>query len=684
MLDKKIEEIDKIGKKLAKYLKKLDISTVKDLLYYFPYRYEDWSKIKKISDIAIGEPVTIKGKIEQLQNRRSYYRKKIITEAILSDNTGKIKIIWFHQPYLIKVLKKGDTIYVSGTVEIGEGGWQLTHPVYEKASGRRTHTGRIVPIYPLTQKITQKQIRYLTSKVIKYISYIQEWLPYEVRKKADLIPLKTALKYIHFPSKWEEIQKAEERLKFDELFLINLHSRQIKQHTKHLKAYQVKFLKEETKKFISQLPFDLTSDQKKAAWDILKDIQKSHPSGRLLNGDVGSGKTITCSLAILNTLLNGLQAAYMAPTEILARQQYQNFSKLFAKYSFKIALITSKDVKINNKNIKKQELKKLIKKGEVNLVIGTHALIQESVKWKNLALAIVDEQHRFGVKQRAAFTTQEGEYMPHFLSMTATPIPRTLALVLYNDLNISIIRQMPKGRKPIKTYFVPQEKKGECLRFIHKKIKEGRQVYVICPLIDPSDKLGKRAAVEEYEKLKNIFPDVNIGLLHGKMKSEEKEKIMQEFAQGKIDILVSTPVIEVGIDVPNATCMIIESAERFGLAQLHQLRGRVGRGKYQSYCFLFSDSTSQESIRRLKTLVSCSDGFKLAEKDLEYRGPGQIYGVKQHGFNDMLTIAKLTDYHIIKKVQQISEYLFQTSPDLSQYPTIKQKLEAFSKQVHLE
>ncbi len=684
MLDKKIEEIDKIGKKLAKYLKKLDISTVKDLLYYFPYRYEDWSKIKKISDISISEPVTIKGKIEQLQNRRSYYRKKIITEAILSDETGKIKIIWFHQPYLTKVLKKGDTIYVSGTVEIGEGGWQLTHPVYEKVSGRRTHTGRIVPVYPLTQKITQKQIRYLTSKAVQYISYIQEWLPYEVRKKADLIPLKTALKYIHFPSKWEEIQKAEERLKFDELFLINLHSRQIKQNLQSQKAYQVKFLKEETKKFISQLPFDLTSDQKKAAWDIIKDIQKSHPSGRLLNGDVGSGKTITCSLAILNTLLNGFQVAYMAPTEILARQQYQNFIKLFAKYPFKTALITSKDVKINNKNIKKQELKKLIKKGEANLVIGTHALIQESVKWKNLALAIVDEQHRFGVKQRAAFTTQAGEYVPHFLSMSATPIPRTLALVLYNDLNISIIRQMPKGRKPIKTYFVPQEKKGECLRFVHKKIKEGRQVYVICPLIDPSDKLGKKAAVEEYEKMKNIFPDVNIGLLHGKMKSEEKEKIMQEFAQGKIDILVSTPVIEVGIDVPNATCMIIESAERFGLAQLHQLRGRVGRGKHQSYCFLFSDSTSQESIRRLKTLVSCSDGFKLAEKDLEYRGPGQIYGVKQHGFNDMLTIAKLTDYHIIKKVRQISEYLFQTSPDLSQYPTIKQKLEAFSKQVHLE
>ncbi len=684
MLDKKIEEIDKIGKKLAKYLKKLDISTVKDLLYYFPYRYEDWSKIKKISDIYISEPVTIKGKIEQLQNRRSYYRKKIITEAILSDETGKIKIIWFHQPYLTKVLKKGDTIYVSGTVEIGEGGWQLTHPVYEKVSGRRTHTGRIVPVYPLTQKITQKQIRYLTSKAVQYISYIQEWLPYEVRKKADLIPLKTALKYIHFPSKWEEIQKAEERLKFDELFLINLHSRQIKQNLQSQKAYQVKFLKEETKKFISQLPFDLTSDQKKAAWDIIKDIQKSHPSGRLLNGDVGSGKTITCSLAILNTLLNGFQVAYMAPTEILARQQYQNFIKLFAKYPFKTALITSKDVKINNKNIKKQELKKLIKKGEANLVIGTHALIQESVKWKNLALAIVDEQHRFGVKQRAAFTTQAGEYVPHFLSMSATPIPRTLALVLYNDLNISIIRQMPKGRKPIKTYFVPQEKKGECLRFVHKKIKEGRQVYVICPLIDPSDKLGKKAAVEEYEKMKNIFPDVNIGLLHGKMKSEEKEKIMQEFAQGKIDILVSTPVIEVGIDVPNATCMIIESAERFGLAQLHQLRGRVGRGKHQSYCFLFSDSTSQESIRRLKTLVSCSDGFKLAEKDLEYRGPGQIYGVKQHGFNDMLTIAKLTDYHIIKKVRQISEYLFQTSPDLSQYPTIKQKLEAFSKQVHLE
>ncbi len=685
MLNKKIEDIDKIGKKLSKHLKKLGLETIKDLIYYFPYRYEDWSQFKKISEIKPGDSVTIKGKIEHIANRRSYYGKKIITECILSDENGKIKVVWFNQSYLTKTLHQNDEIYVSGSVEISDSGWQLTHPLYEKVTSFRKHTGRIVPIYSTTQKITQKQIRYLISQALKYSKHIKEWVPKQITETNQLINLKTALKYIHFPNNWENVQDAETRLKFDELLQISLYSYQTKKKLQNKNSYPVKFYKEETQNFVSNLPFELTQGQKKSAWDIIKDIGKDYPTNRLLNGDVGSGKTITCSVAVLNVLLDNMQVSYMAPTEILAKQQYKNFLDIFKKYKFNIGLLTSKETSLNNKKIKKQDLIKKIKSNEVSLVIGTHSLIQKGVKWNCLALAIVDEQHRFGVRQRSAFTSlSEGDKIPHYLSMTATPIPRTLALALYNDLNISEIKKMPSNRKPIKTVLISEDKKSECYRFIDKKIKEGRQAYVICPLIDPSDKLGKKSVTEEREKLNQIFPKHKIEMLHGKMKPEEKEKIMSDFYNKKTDILVSTPVIEVGIDVPNATCMIIESAERFGLAQLHQLRGRVGRGKHQSYCFIFSDTTSNESIQRLKTLTTCNDGFKLAEKDLEFRGPGQIYGERQHGFNDFMTIAKLTDYHIIKKVKQTSEYLFNKSPDLSKYPTIKEKLDQFSKQVHLE
>lgn len=687
-LETPIEQITSIGRKVAPSLKKLGLETARDLILYWPFRYEDWSQIKPIKDIQPGEAITAKGTLEMIQNKRSRWQKRMVTEGIISDETGSIRAVWFHQPYLVRNLKPGDTIFLSGQVETGPSGLQFVHPNYEKQTtkkGSPTHTARIVPIYSLTRRVTQKQLRYLISQAIKLAAQIPEWQAPEVLKTYKLPALATALKQIHFPDSKPQLQLAQHRLKFDELFLVNLRSQIAKLNFKKASAYAINFKEKETKEFVDGLSFQLTDAQRKASWEILQDLKNNHPMNRLLEGDVGSGKTIVASLAVLNTLLNSHQAAYMAPTEILARQQYETFCKLFAKEDYSIMLLTGSQVKLNNQENKVTKAKayKLIKDQLIDLVIGTHALIQESVEFAMLGLVIIDEQHRFGIEQRAKLTRYSPQ--PHFLSMTATPIPRSLALALYGDLNLSIIDELPPGRQPITTKLIPAEKKGEYYKFIHDEVNKNRQVFVICPLIDPSDKLGKKAATEEYEKLKHkVFPDLRIGLVHGKLKSKDKEEEMNKFYNHEYDILVATPVIEVGIDVPNATVMMIESAERFGLAQLHQFRGRVGRGKHQSYCFLFTETTSQQPLQRLQALVDSQDGFVLAERDLEFRGPGEVYGVRQHGFDDMLKIAKLTDYQIIKEAQASVIHLLKQSEDLKKYPKIKQRLDEFESRIHLE
>jgi len=695
-----ISELPRVGNILTKRLHKLGLKKVSDLFFYYPFRYDDFSQITLIAKVQLNTTATIKARINLIATKRSPRKRIYITEALVSDQTGSLKVIWFNQPFIPRLIQPGDFVYFSGKVEHDQYGIYLNNPTYEKVKADQTHTARIVPVYSLTENLTEKQIRYLVKLVLPLAKNIPDWLPENIKKEYHLLNLSQALYQIHFPVNYQTLLKAQDRLKFDELFLIQLKTQFLRKELAQEKSPAMKFNQELTQKFVQSLPFKLTNSQKKSAWEILRDIQEKKPMNRLLEGDVGSGKTVVAAIAILNTVESGYQAALMAPTEILAQQHYKTLTSLFKKFSASpvssassvrsavTANITRSTKLINNRKTTEKTILNKIASGKVNIIIGTHALIQEKVGFKNLALVIVDEQHRFGVEQRKKLKqkVQNSKFkvqgqIPHFLSMTATPIPRSLALTLYGDLDLSIINEMPVGRKKVLTKIVPPEKRQLAYQFIRDEIKSGRQVFVICPLIDPSDKLGVKAATAEYEKLKKeVFPNLKIGLLHGKLKAIEKEQAMKNFQQKKLDILVATPVVEVGIDIPNASVMMIEAAERFGLAQLHQFRGRVGRAEHQSYCFVFTESDSEKTIERLNALITAKDGFALAEKDLEFRGPGEIYGFKQSGFPE-LKIAKLTDYAIIKNTREAAQKLY---PQLNKYPLLKQKLALFSQSIHLE
>jgi len=685
-LNTPIENLTRVGKTTASRLKKLGIFTVLDLLYYFPFRYDDFSQLVKIKELVPNQIVSIKGKIILINNRRSHRKRMVITEALIEDGTGTIKVIWFNQPFLTKNLKVGDEIFLSGKVEFDNLGLQFISPAYEKITGQESlNTAKIVPVYPLTSNLTQKQLRFLINMALQSVKLIPEWLPADILAKQKLISLGLALKQVHFPKDFTNLEKARSRLKFDELFLIALQNQLLRQYLFQNSAPQIKFKEKEIKKFVNNLDFQLTADQKKAAWQILLDLEQVKPMNRLLEGDVGSGKTIVAALAILNVALNSYQAVLMAPTEILAKQHYNSLIKFFKNFKIKIALLTHSEKILNQEeNLSKIEVLDKIKNGEIDLIIGTHALIQDEVEYKNLGLIIVDEQHRFGVEQRKKIKDKnKGQKLPHFLSMTATPIPRSLALILYGGLDLSMIKEMPKGRKKIITRLISEQNRFKAYQFIRQEIKSGRQVFVICPLIDPSDKLGVKSVTEEFKKLdKEVFPDLKIGLLHGKLKAKEKEGIMKEFKANKIKILVSTSVIEVGIDIPNATIMMIEGAERFGLAQLHQFRGRVGRGEYQSYCFLFTANGAPKTLERLEALVKSNDGFALAEYDLQFRGPGEVYGTRQSGLPD-LQIATLNDLELINLTKQEAKEFLENN-NLADFPLLKARLEEVKMTNHLE
>jgi len=685
-LETPIELLTRVGKTTASRLKKLDIYNVLDLLYYFPFRYDDFSQIVNIRELQPNQIVTIKGKIVLINNRRSHRKRLVITEALVEDETGSIKVIWFNQPWLAKNLKAGDEVFLSGKAEFDNLGLQFISPAYEKITERESiNTAKIVPVYSLTNNLTQKQLRFLINLILNSATLIKEWLPAEILAKHKLLAHNFALKEIHFPKNFKSLEQARYRLKFDELFLIALQNQLLKKYLAQNFASQQKFKAKEIKEFVSSLPYQLTNDQKKASWQILQDLELAKPMNRLLEGDVGSGKTVVAALAILNTVLNNCQVVLMAPTEILAKQHYNTLNKFLKKFRLKIALLTHSEKILNTgKNLNKKEVLAQIKKGDVNLIIGTHALIQADVEYKKLGLIIVDEQHRFGVEQRKKLKDKnKNKKLPHFLSMTATPIPRSLALILYGDLDLSIIKEMPSGRKKIITKLVPEQNRANAYQFISQEIKSGRQVFVICPLIDPSDKLGVKSVTEEFKKLdKEVFPDLKIGLLHGKLKAAEKEEIMNEFKANKIKILVSTSVIEVGIDIPNATIMMIEGADRFGLAQLHQFRGRVGRGEHQSYCFLFTENGSPKTQERLSALVKSNDGFALAEYDLKFRGPGEVYGTRQSGLPD-LQMASLNDLELINLTKEVAQE-FLAKYNLDDFPLIKAKLEQGKMINHLE
>jgi len=689
--------LSKVGKTSAKRLKDLGINTAQDLLYYFPFRYDDYSHIVKIKDLEEGKMVTVEAQIGILANKRTRNRYRMaITESLVSDDSGSMRVVWFNQPYITKILKPGDMVYLSGKVKRDMLGPELISPVYEKikAGAAATHTARLVPIYPLTAGLTQKQIRYLVSQVVELAKNIPEWLSQEIRKEYNLAPISQALHDIHFPSGQEELDIALRRLKFDELLEIQLEAELARQNKAHIKAPALAFKEQAIKEFVQSLPYTLTSAQKVAAWEILQDLNKTTPMNRLLSGDVGSGKTAVAAMAIFDAFLNNYQAVMMAPTEILASQHYASLSKLFGK-KITIGLLTQGRSEILNVELKsrtkvgrKKEFLEKISAGELELVIGTHALLSEGVKLKNLGLVVVDEQHRFGVSQRQLIK-EKGEGV-HFLSMTATPIPRSFALMLYGDLDISIIDQLPPGRKKILTRLVTAFNRNKAYDFIRAQVKLGRQVFVVCPLIEADDEESniyfspaqdKKSVMSEYQKLSaTVFPDLKVGYLHGKLKSAEKEEIMTKFTEKKIDILVSTSVVEVGVDIPNASVMMIEGAERFGLAQLHQFRGRVGRSSHQSYCLLFTNSTSEKSLERLNFFEKENDGFKLAEKDLEIRGPGEVYGTMQSGLTS-LQLAKLTDRELVKSAKEAAK---KTAAKLYLYPSVEEKMKERKRRIHLE
>lgn len=693
-LETPVDQLHTVGKTIAQRLQRIGIFTARDLLYHFPTRYEDFSNVQAISKLTPNQQVTIRGKIDAIQARRSYRRRLSITEALVTDETGTVKIIWFNQAYLAKSLAIGDRILVSGKLDMDKYGLHFTGPSYEKVGARQLHTGRLVPVYSTTDHLTQRHLRYLIQQVINLTYGLHDYLPDRYRNQAKLVDLPFALREIHFPKNEQLLAKAQHRLKFDELFPIHVYTLQNRRHAQQTPAEPIPFDETGTQQFVRSLPFTLTDAQRKAGWEILKDLTKAHPMNRLLEGDVGSGKTVVASLAIVNAAANGFQSVIMAPTEILAQQHFRTLSALLRNRSISVALLTRHHHTIDDASVTKATVLKRLRSGEIAVVIGTQALIQEAIAFKRLGLAIVDEQHRFGVEQREILIKKAREShrqtsaatlpSPHFLSLTATPIPRTLALSLYGDLDISIIDQLPAGRQPIETKIIPPFERKATYDLVAEQIKSGRQAFVICPLIDPSDRQGARSVKEEYEKLRDtIFPHFSIGLLHGRLSPDRREKVMSDFAENRLNILVSTSVIEVGIDIPNASVMLIEEAERFGLAQLHQFRGRVGRGAHQSYCFLLSESAGEVAIQRLQAVAGSTNGFELAEKDLEIRGPGELYGLKQSGFPSF-TIAKLTDYPIINQSRAIATQLLQLDPELSQFPLIKDKMVHFRESIHWE
>jgi len=698
-LDTKIKEIKKVGPTYLKRLHQLKIKNIRDLLFHFPHRYDDFSQIVSISQLTEGRKATIKGEIVEIKNTRLFHKRMVLTEALVKDKSGTIKVVWFNQPYLIQTLKKGKMVSLSGKLSFVKKILCLSNPVHEIAQTKETtHTGRLVPIYHETAGLSSRYLRYLIKPLLPLINQITDFLPESIKKQFKLVSLSQAIQQIHFPNNYQSAQAARQRLAFDELFLIQLTTLRQRQKLAQEKALTIPFNQKLIKSFVKDFPFKLTNNQRVAAWQIFQDLSKKKPMNRLLNGDVGSGKTVVAIMAGLEIAKAGYQVALMAPTEILAKQHFQTFKDFLKKSNLRIALLTRTDNLVGQgKKITRPRLKKEIMEGKIDIVIGTHALIQENLNFKNLALAIVDEQHRFGVAQRAnlqrkIYQVEDGlPTIPHLLSMTATPIPRTLTLTIYGDLDISILKEMPKGRQKIITEIVVPADRQKTYNFIKKQVQQKKQVFVICPLIDESEKLSARGGLasgekvksvtQEYEKLsQKVFPQLKIALLHGKLKPKEKEEIMKKFKEGKTDILVSTSVVEVGIDVPKATVMMIEGADRFGLAQLHQFRGRIGRGTAQSYCFLFTDSTTKKTYQRLKAVLKAKDGFELAERDLKIRGPGDFSGTRQWGLPD-LAMASLNDLELIQKTRLAAQQVLENNLFNS---TLEKKLKEFQKIIHLE
>lgn len=672
-LDQRVSTGNRSLKMYSSRLEKLEIYTYKDLLYHIPSRYEDYSLITAIATLQQGELVTIQGQVTQAKN--SFTRShKSIQKITITDGSGSIELVWFNQPYIVKNFSVGESLSVSGKVEIFARKITLISPEYELLSNPRIHTGRIVPIYPETQGVSSKWLRKQVSLLLAELGdELEDLLPPAIIKAYSLIDLRTALFQIHFPDSLADAALARHRLAFDEVFYIQMITQERKKLWSQIrKGKGLKISEKQLSEFIKKLPFTLTESQQAAVKDILGDLQREKPMNRLLQGDVGSGKTVIAAIATYVTAINGLQSAIMAPTEILAQQHYNTLTNLLSPFGIKVDLVTSssKYHGINSKK-NKEKLDTLhtthYPLPTTNVLVGTHALVAKSLNFEKLGFVAIDEQQRFGVTQRGILR-EKGE-SPHILTMTATPIPRTMALTLYGELDVSYLTDMPKGRKIIKTWLVPEEKRTSAYEWIEKQIQTGSQIFIICPFIEESESMSTvKAAAIEYERLqKEVFPHRRLGLLHGKLKSKEKDQILTAFREKEFPILVATPVVEVGIDIPNATTIVIEGSERFGLAQLHQLRGRVGRGDKQSYCLLFTASDNPTGITRLKAMETMSSGALLAEFDLKMRGPGEMYGIAQSG-SRMLKIASFSDFELLKQAKDAS---IEVSRDLKNYPKLE-------------
>lgn len=691
-----VTKIPKIGTKISNKLSGLGIITIEDLLYHFPHRYEDFSTFKIIGELAIGETVTIQGQIEDIKTKRTWKKRMTITECYLKDDTGTIKAVWFNNPLPVKFLSQGKFVQLSGKVVLSRDNEpHLQHPNFEiikktdlgEIQTKSASSGGLASIYPETLGLNSYWFRRIIKQVLSQTK-IEEFLPQDVIKDQKLVDLKNALENIHFPKASKDAERAKKRFAFEKMFLIQLKALQVKKDWDANQAVSIKFDEKTVKKFVDSLPFKLTDAQKKTSWQIIQDLGEKTPMNRLLEGDVGSGKTVVAVMAILSVINRGHQVALLAPTEVLAVQHFDVIKDLLKDHE--VALLTSSQKKSSGSG--KNDLKKAVNKGEIDVVIGTHAILQKKVGFKNLALVIIDEQHRFGVNQRAhlqqkAARLDDGKKktIPHLLTMTATPIPRTLSLAIFGNLEFSIIDEFPKGRKQIKTSVVGKSGRAQVYQFIEKEIKSGRQVFVICPLVEESSKITEvKAATEELIRLqKKVFLKFTLGLLHGKMKPKEKNRIMSAFKDKKIDILVSTSVVEVGVDIPNATIMMIEGAERFGLAQLHQFRGRVGRGKHQSYCFLFTSDNAPDSTSRLRAMEKTNDGFKIAEADLKLRGPCQFMGTLQSGLPDV-AMESLSDVKTIQAARDQAQRIIAFDPKLKKFPLLKEQVEKLDTITHWE
>lgn len=699
-LTKKTNKLPNIKSGQPEKLEKLGIRTVRDMLFHFPFRYEDYSEVTPIANVTEGENLTVIGELIDVETKKTWKKKMTITEGYVRDNSETIRVVWFNQHYLRNSLKKGQPIRISGKVASDKNGLFFSSPAWEVSSRDTVHTGRMVPIYPETSGITSRWIRWQLKMIFEKGFEIEEPLPESVLEKYNLPEIKKALQFLHFPKTKDEYIVAQKRFAFEEMFLVQIKSIQIKNEYKKEDAVSFEYDEKLVNKFKDGLPFKLTGAQERSIKEILNDLEKTHPMNRLLNGDVGSGKTVVAATASLAVAKNSNQVVIMAPTEVLARQHFEGFCKLFVKENINIGLLTNSyklvswDIRLRSepnhlfKETNREKFLEKIKEGELDIIIGTHAVIQKDILFNRLALVIVDEQHRFGVNQRAylqqeVFKMDDGikKMIPHFLTMTATPIPRTLSMAFFGNLDISLLDEMPKNRKEIITKIVTKSERENVYSFIREQINQGRQAFVILPLIEESKALKDvKAAITEHEKLsKKIFPDLNVGLIHGRLKSKEKEEVMQEFKDRKFDILVSTSVIEVGIDIPNSTIIVIEDAYRFGLAQLHQFRGRVGRGEHESYCFLFSKTKTE----RLKVMERYSDGFKIAQKDLEIRGPGEFFGSRQSGLPDN-AMKNITNIKLIQFSRDEAQRILDKDPELKKHLSLKDALKNFEEKVHLE